>query len=125
MTTSQRLLTPDRLTQFTAALGDGAFETLIVEAEAHVAQFTRGFIVEQTVIDTYVRTITLYQAHLAAEFGVPDDLKSAYEAIMTELQAIADGKQPLPQEDDDGGATVSGGGWGSKTRLAMRGDPTA
>lgn len=124
MTTAQLLLTAERLTQFTAALGDGALETLIVEAEAHVAQYTRGFVVEQTVIDKYTRTITLYQAHLAAEFGVPEDLKSAYDAVMSELQDIADGKQPLPQEEGESGATVAGGGWGSQTRLAMRGDPT-
>lgn len=124
MTSSDLLLTAERLAQFNAALGAGGLDTLIDEAEKYIEARTSGYEIEQQVLDGFMRTIVLRKAHLVTEGAVPEDLKSDYDQVITDLDKIADGKWPL-------GRTAHGevepevGAWGSQTRLAMRGDPTA
>ena len=113
MTISGLLLTTDRLAQFNTALGASGLATLMAEAEVEVLAKTAGRTIDQPMLDTWVRTITLYHAYLAAEFGVPKDLLERFTACQRELLAIADGSHAPP-------STAMDGAWGSKARLKSR-----
>lgn len=109
MTTDQLYLNAERLAQFNAALGAGALDALLGEAESEVEHYTVGYTIEQPVLDGWTRIICLHKAYLAAEFSVPKDIETGYSDTMTELRAIADGKRAV-------GASGAGD-WGSNEQV--------
>lgn len=119
LTTGQLLLKADRQAQLTAALATAdvadPLALLIVEAEAEVDRLTAGYTVAAAVKDSWARVITLRNAYIAAEMGVPDDIQSAYDAAMTELRRLSEDKV-----ENAAASTPEAGRWGSATAIAIR-----
>lgn len=113
MTIDGLLLTSERLAQFNTALGTDGLATLLAEAEAEVLSKTAGRTVDPPIIDSWVRVITLYNAYLAAEIGVPKDLSVRYEACQKELQEVMTGSSNFVM-------TSASGAWGGDTKIRMR-----
>lgn len=121
-TVDQLLLTDEREAQLIAALANtGETDPLgrcINEAMADVARFTRGYVIDQTSLDGWTRSLALWKAYSVIEGGVPDEIEKANKAALDELTAIAAGKRPNLARIDDGAAqSTSTGGWGSDCKI--------
>lgn len=97
----------DKLTQFSAALGDAvdATGTYVVlqnicdSADADVQRLTTGYVIDPDTQTNWGRTLALYRAYSQAQFGeIPKAVSDDYKTAWDELTAIAEGRRPnLPK----------------------------
>ena len=126
MTPQDLLLDSTKLAQLAAALANTGvtdpLERCLAEAEADVRLYTAGFVIPQETLDGWVRPIALAKAFALCN-GLTADLKSAADAVLAELKAIAEGKRPnLPRAEADT-TNAAAGAWGSGTQFKMRTEP--
>jgi hypothetical protein len=124
-TVQDLLLTEERKTQLTAALANlGVADPLgkiVGEASADVARLTRGYVIEESSVNGWIRVLALERAYLVAELGVPEDMATAADAAREELAAIASGRRPnLQLAAAPSTAPVSSGSWGSSPKVPIR-----
>ena len=101
-----------------------------------VEPFTTAAAEAAAVVDTYTASYTVALAHrqrlerplvihdLYSRIGsIPDAVQKSYDAAMSELRDIRDGKFPgLTDASGSTGAQI--GAWGSRTKLNFPGDST-
>lgn len=89
------LLTADRQSQLTAALANATettpLVTIIAEAEARVTEEVGDLTLSQSILDSLIRSIALYQAYTVAEGPVPEDIKDAYEKALEFMEQLRTG----------------------------------
>lgn len=98
------------------------FTTAASEAEAVVASYTAAYTLSEAHSQRLQRPLVIFD--LYSRLGsVPEAVQKAYDAAMSELRDIRDGKFP-GLESSDGNTTHSTGGWGSRTKIQFPGDAT-
>ncbi len=120
------LLKQAELDQLERALANSGFTepftTAAAEAEAVVNTYTAAYTLSTVHAERLQRPLVIYD--LYSRLGsVPEAVQKAYDAAMSELKDIRDGKFP-GLESSDGSTTHSTGGWGSRTKLNFPGDAT-
>lgn len=94
--TSSLLLTADREAQLKAALEndteDDPLATICAEAEARVTEEIGDLEVDESVTNSLIRAIALWQAYTIAEGPLPDDIKFAYEEALKFLEQLRTGE---------------------------------
>ena len=126
-TVQDLLLSEERAAQLVAALAnlgvDDPLQKVVDEAIADVSRYVAGYVISEAARAGWTRVLALHRAYLSAEMTVPEDIQTAFEAVIEELTAIAEGKRPnLPLAPTDPGAPVvtAAGDWGSQTRVSTR-----
>jgi hypothetical protein len=126
LTKEQLGLQQQQLDQLERALANSTytepFTTAAAEAEAVVNTYTAAYTLSSVHAERLQRPLVIYD--LYSRLGsVPEAVQKAYDAAMSELKDIRDGKFP-GLTDATGGNTGSTGGWGSRAKLAFPGDVT-
>lgn len=127
-TVSDLLLADDVLAELNDALANSgvvaAVEQCIAEAVSVVTSYTSSYTIDDDRLKGWVRPIALFKAFsITGQGKSPQGYKDAYEAALAELKDVRDGK--FPYAPATATATAATGAWGSQTRIAMLGDPTA
>lgn len=116
------LLPQEELSQLHVALanfGQGdPLATAVAESTATVSLYTSRYVLDDATWRRLMRPLAIW--HLYSLVGqVPEAHQKARDAAVAELEAIRDGKFPLPLA---GGTTNPGraGAWGSDFRVSLR-----
>ena len=122
--TSTDLSLPDaELSQLVAALANSGVADpvggAVAEAESVVGQYTARYTVAENWRKRLMRPLAIHA--LYALLGrIPDAHQKAYDAAMSELRDIRDGKFPDLAPAATPPTAAAPGSWGSQTQIAMR-----
>jgi hypothetical protein len=98
------------------------FTTAAAEAEAVVNSYTVRYTLATAHLQRLQRPLVIRD--LYSRLGsVPEAVQKSFDAAMSELRDIRDGKFK-GLESSDGSTTHSTGGWGSRTKINFPGDTT-
>ncbi len=122
--TDQLLLPEDKASQLEkglATLGvDDPLQYLCDEAAADVARLTTGYLLDESSIRTFIRSLALYRIYTTANVPPSKAIEDNYKYANDELGAIASGKRPNIAKQAVASVTPIAGSSGSSAKINGR-----